>query len=86
MNYFKNVKAAGIDEITIEEIKPTEQMKPGLILTVLNKIWIEEKCPFEFRHPVIHLVPKPPKPGKNKDAIPDKQSPYTMPSHFQKTL
>ena len=56
------MKAAGIDEITNEDIKLIEQTKPGLILTVLNKIWVEEKCPLKFRQPVIHLVPKPPKP------------------------
>ena len=87
MNYFKNMKAAGIDEITNEDIKQIEQIKPGLILTVLNKIWVEEKCPFEFRQPVIHLVPKPHKPGNTQRwTIPDKKSPYTTPSHFEKTL
>ena len=67
MNDLKNMKAAGIDEITDEDIKLIEQIKPGLIHTVLNKIWVEKKCPLEFRQPVIHLVPKPLKPGKHKD-------------------
>ena len=67
MNDLKNMKAAGIDDITNADIKLIEQTKPGLILTVLNKIWVEEKCPLEFRQPVIHLVPKPAKPGKHKD-------------------
>ena len=42
MNYLKNMKAAGIDEITNEDIKLIEQIKPGLILTVPNKIWAEQ--------------------------------------------
>ena len=85
MNYFKNMKAAGIDEITNEDIKQIEQIKPGLILTVLNKIWVEEKCPFESRQPVIHLVPKPPKPGKHKnERFQTKNRPIPLLATFRK--
>ena len=63
----KNMKAAGLDEITNEDIKLIEMLRPGLIHTVLQKIWEAEKCPIEFCQSIFHLIPKPGKPGKSKD-------------------
>ena len=63
----KNLKAAGVDEITNEDIKFIENLKPGIILGTLQKIWMEETCPDNFRQALIHLFPKPQKPGKSKD-------------------
>ena len=63
----KSLKAAGVDEITNEDIKLIETLSPGLILKTLQNIWMEEKCPENFRHAIIHLFPKPQKPGKPKD-------------------
>ena len=63
----KNLKAAGIDEITNEDIKLVEKLKPDLIHAILNRIWVSETCPEEFRKSIIFLFPKPDKPGKKKD-------------------
>ena len=63
----KNLKAAGIDEITNEDIKLTEKLKPDLIHAILSRIWVSETCPEEFRKSIIFLFPKPDKPGKKKD-------------------
>ena len=63
----KNLKAAGIDEITNEDIRLIETIKPELIHTVLKKIWVEENCPQEFRQAHFHLIPKPGKPGTRRD-------------------
>ena len=63
----KNMKAAGLDEITNEDIKLIENLKPGLIHAVLQKFWKDEKCPVEFCQSILHLIPKPGKPGKTKD-------------------
>ena len=63
----KNFKAPGIDEITNEDIKLIQMLKPSLILDCLQVIWKEEKCPREFRHALIKLFPKPQKPGKRRD-------------------
>ena len=41
----KNLKAAGMDEITNEDIRLIDKIKPELIHTVLQKIWVEENCP-----------------------------------------
>ena len=68
INDLKNLKAAGMDGITNEDIKLIDHMKPGLLFTILNGIWEEEKCPEEFRQTIIHLFLKPNKPGKTKDA------------------
>ena len=62
----KNLKAAGIDEITNEDIKLIEYLKPDLIQSVLNKIWETDTCPDEFRKSLIILFPKPGKPGRAK--------------------
>ena len=63
----KNLKAAGIDEITNEDIKMVENLSPGLILNVLQCIWIQEDCPESFRKSIICLFPKPQKPGNKYD-------------------
>ena len=63
----KNLKAAGVDEITNEEIKLIENLRPGLILGILQRIWKDELCPDNFRQSTIYLFPKPSKPGKQKD-------------------
>ena len=55
----KNLKAAGIDEITNEDIKIVESLKPGLVLNILQRIWIKEICPDNFRKAITHLFPKP---------------------------
>ena len=54
----KNLKAPGIDEITNEDIKLIQNLKPSLIQECLQVIWSEEKSPTEFRHPFIKLFPK----------------------------
>ena len=56
-----------MDEITNEDIRLIETIKPELIHTVLKKIWVEENCPQEFRQALFHLIPKPGKPGKRRD-------------------
>ena len=61
------MKAAGLDEITNEDIKLIENLQPGLIHAVLQKFWKDEKCPVEFCQSIFHLIPKPGKPGKTKD-------------------
>ena len=63
----KNLKAAGLDEVTNEDIKLIENLRPGLIHIVLLKIWEDEKCPKEFCMSIFHLIPKLGKPGKPKD-------------------
>ena len=63
----KNRKAAGVDMISNEDIKLIESLRPGLIFCTLQKMWIEERCPDDFRKALIHLLPKPQKPGKEKD-------------------
>ena len=63
----KNFKAPGFDEITNEEIKLIEHIKPDLIHSVLQRIWESETCPDEFRRSIIYLFPKPSKLGKEKD-------------------
>ena len=44
----KNFKAPGFDEITNEDIKLIEHLKPDLIHTVLECIWEPEIYPDEF--------------------------------------
>ena len=51
----KNNKAAGIDEITNEDIKLIEEIKPGLILSVFSLIWQFEKCPPDFHRTIIYI-------------------------------
>ena len=63
----KNFKAPGFDEITNEDIKIIEYLKPDLIHSVLQRIWESETCPDEFRRSVIWLFPKPNKSGKDKN-------------------
>ena len=63
----KNLKAAGVDEITNEEIKYIEGLRPALVLNILQGIWMDEICPDKFRESLIYLFPKPSKPGKRKD-------------------
>ena len=63
----KNLKAAGPDEVTNEDIKLIEELQPGLIHIVLQKILENERCPVEFRQSLFHLIPKSGKPGKPKD-------------------
>ena len=63
----KNLKAPGIDEITNEDIKLIQNLKPGVILDCLQEVWIKEKIPKEFSHSLINLFPKPSKPGNKKD-------------------
>ena len=45
----KNWKAAGLDEITNEDIKLVGAIEPDIILKVLQKIWKDELCPEQFR-------------------------------------
>ena len=63
----KNMKAAGLDEITNEDIKLIDCVRPSLILSVLQKMWEMESCPDGFRQSIFYLFPKPGKPGKPKD-------------------
>ena len=63
----KNFKAPGFDEITNEDIKLIEHLKPDLIHSVLQRIWESETCPDEFRRSIIYLFPKPSNLGKEKD-------------------
>ena len=42
INLLKNHKAAGVDEITNEDIKLIESLRPGLIFSILQKMWMEE--------------------------------------------
>ena len=63
----KNMKAAGLDEITNEDIKLIDNLRPGLIHSLLQKIWDAEICPNEFRQSIFCLFPKPGKPGKPID-------------------
>ena len=63
----KNLKAAGVDEITNEDLKYIEQLRPRMILNILQGIWRDEIYPNRFRQSLIYLFPKPQKPGKWKD-------------------
>ena len=63
----KNMKAAGMDEITNEDIKLIEKFRPNLIYAALQRLWRNETCPSQFRESLFHLIPKPGKPGKPKD-------------------
>ena len=63
----KNMKAVGLDEITNEDIKLIEALRPGLIHIVVRKFWESEKCPVEFCQAIFHLIPKPGKPGRSKN-------------------
>ena len=62
----KNWKAAGNDEITNEDIKLVESLRPGLVLNILQLLWENEICPEQFKKSIIHLFPKPHKPGKRR--------------------
>ena len=59
INMLKNLKAAGVDEITNEDIKLIESLRPDLILSILQKMWTEERCPDNFRQALIHFFPSP---------------------------
>ena len=61
----KNFKAAGIDEVRNEDIKLVENLCPGLVFNILQNIWMQEICPEKFKKSIIHLFPKPRKPGKH---------------------
>ena len=63
----KNMKTAGMDEITNEDIKLIENIRPGIIHTALQKLWMNETSPSEFQQSLVHLFPKPGKPGKPRD-------------------
>ena len=81
----KNMKAAGLDEITNEDIKLIQNLRPGLIHTVLQKLWEEEICPLEFRQSLFHLIPKPGKPGKPRDLrLQTNYRPIALLSSFRK--
>ena len=62
----KNLKDAGLDEVTNEDLKLIENLRPGLIHLILQKIWEDEKCPEEFCLSIFHLISMPAKPGKPK--------------------
>ena len=81
----KSMKAAGLDEITNEDIKLIENLRPGLIHTVLLKLWEEENCPLGFRQSLLHLISKPGKPGKRRDLrLQTNHRPIALLSSFRK--
>ena len=81
----KNMKAAGRDEITNEDIKLIENLRPGHIHIVLQKIWKNEKCTVEFFQSIFHLIPKPGKRGKAKYLLFQKNyRPIALLSAFRK--
>ena len=81
----KGMKAAGLDEITNEDIKLIENIRPGLIHTILLKLWEEEICPLEFRRSLLHLISKPGKPGKRRDLrLQTNYRPIALLSSFRK--
>ena len=61
------MKAAGLDEITKEDIQSIEKFRPDLIQAELNRQWKNETCPSQFRESLFHLIPKLGKPVKPKD-------------------
>ena len=63
MKALKNMKATGMDEITNEDIKLIDNIRPGIIHTALQKLWENETSPSEFRQSLVYLFPKPGKPG-----------------------
>ena len=79
------MKAAGLDEITNEDIKLIENLRPELIHIVLQKMWDMESCPARFRQSIFYLFPKPGKPGKPKDLRQQKNyRPIALLSAFRK--
>ena len=67
INSLKNMKAAGLDEITNEDIKLIDSLRPELIHLVLLKMWNMESCPAGFSKSIFYLFPKPEKPARPKD-------------------
>ena len=85
INSLKNMKAAGLDEITNEDIKLIDNLRPELIHLVLQKMWNMESCPAGFRQSIFYLFPKPGKPGRPKDLRQQKNyRPIALLSAFRK--
>ena len=63
----KNHKAAGFDEITYEDVKLVNKLKPGLVRNILQECWQNERSPENFHKSLLHLFQKPAHPGSRRD-------------------